>query len=354
MKILLTGGLGFIGSAVVRMAVNQGHTVVNIDALTYASCLDNVSNIIDNKNYFFEKVNICHRTDIDKVFKKYNPDVVMHLAAETHVDRSITDPKKFIETNIIGTFNMLESSRAYWELRGRNEEFRFHYISTDEVYGSLPSDTNLKFTENTPYDPSSPYSASKASGDHLVRAWFKTYGLPIIITNCSNNYGPYQFPEKLIPVAIINSLYERPIPIYGNGSHIRDWLYVEDHANALLLVLKKGKIGRSYNIGGNNEMANLEVVKMLCNILDDLKPRSSGKYYDLIEFVKDRPGHDTRYAIDTSLISKELCWSPSVNIKIGLKKTIEWFLANQIWWKPLLDRSAIRNRLGKKIDFSVW
>jgi len=312
MKILITGGAGFIGSAVVRLAIARGHSVVNVDALTYAACLDNVERVSDHPNYAFEQVDIRNRAALDVVFSKHNPDAVMHLAAESHVDRSIDGPADFIETNINGTFNMLEAARTYWQAQGRPNTFRFHHISTDEVFGSL-GPTGM-FTEETPYDPRSPYSASKASSDHLVRAWHETYGLPVVLTNCSNNYGPYHFPEKLIPVVILNAPAEKPLPIYGDGGNIRDWLYAEDHADALLLVLEQGVLGRSYNIGGENEHTNLELAKTLCGILDRLHPRDAGPYADLITFVTDRPGHDARYAIDPSRIRDELGWRPSITV----------------------------------------
>ncbi len=347
MKILVTGGAGFIGSAVVRLAVARGHEVVNLDALTYAACLDNVADAAQSNLYNFEHVDIRDRTALDRIFSTHQPDAVMHLAAESHVDRSIDGPGDFIETNITGTYNMLEAARAYWVQAGKTDTFRFHHISTDEVYGSLPDDPSVQFTESTPYDPRSPYSASKAASDHLVRAWQETYGLPVVLTNCSNNYGPYHFPEKLIPVTILNALGGKPLPIYGDGSNIRDWLYVEDHADALLLVLEKGTLGRSYNIGGENERTNLELVKTLCGILDDLRPRSDGKLYaDQIEFVTDRPGHDARYAIDPSRISKELGWRPSVTVEEGLRKTVKWYLDNEAWWQALLNRDGVGKRLG--------
>jgi dTDP-glucose 4,6-dehydratase len=346
MKIFVTGGAGFIGSAVVRLAIAQGHHVVNIDALTYAACLDNVASVVDHPNYAFEQVDIRDRAGLDAVFAKHQPDAVMHLAAESHVDRSIDGPADFIETNINGTFNVLEAARKYWQAQGRPDTFRFHHISTDEVFGSLGL-TGM-FTETTPYDPRNPYSASKASSDHLVRAWHETYGLPVVLTNCSNNYGPYHFPEKLIPVVILNALAGKPQPIYGNGGNIRDWLYVEDHADALLLVLTKGAVGRSYNIGGENERTNLELVKTLCSILDRLRPRVGGSYADLITFVTDRPGHDARYAIDPSRIRDELGWRPSVTVEEGLEKTVQWYLDNDSWWLPLLERSGVGQRLGKK------
>ena len=348
MKILVTGGAGFIGSAVVRLAIARGHSVVNLDALTYAACLENVASVSKSPQYFFEQADIRDRNALDTIFAKHQPDAVMHLAAESHVDRSIDGPADFIETNVTGTFNMLEAARSYWQAHGKPETFRFHHISTDEVFGSLPSDPSVQFTEETPYDPRSPYSASKASSDHLVRAWHETYGLPVVLTNCSNNYGPYHFPEKLIPVIILNALVGKPLPIYGTGSNIRDWLYVEDHADALLLVLEKGAIGRSYNIGGENERSNLELVQTLCKILDHLRPRSTGAYADLITFVQDRPGHDARYAIDPSRIRDELGWRPSVTVEEGLEKTVQWYLDNEDWWKPLQSRSGVGERLGTK------
>ena len=348
MKILVTGGAGFIGSAVVRLAIARGHSIINVDSLTYAACLENVASVSQSSKYFFEHADIRDRDTLDTIFEKHQPDAVMHLAAESHVDRSIDGPASFIETNVNGTFNMLESARSYWHAHGKPETFRFHHVSTDEVFGSLPSDPSDQFTEETSYDPRSPYSASKASSDHLVRAWHTTYGLPVVLTNCSNNYGPYHFPEKLIPVIILNALAGKPLPIYGNGSNIRDWLYVEDHADALLLVLEKGKIGRSYNIGGENERTNLEMVQTLCKILDRLKPKNTGIYADLITFVQDRPGHDARYAIDPSRIRNELGWRPSVTVEEGLEKTVHWYLNNEDWWKPLQSRLGVGERLGTK------
>ena len=348
MKILITGGAGFIGSAVVRLAITSGHSVVNLDALTYAASLESLDSISDHPNYSFVKMNIRDRDNLDAVFSEHKPDAVMHIAAESHVDRSIAGPTNFIETNITGTFNILEASRKYWQEQGYPNRFRFHHISTDEVFGSLPNDPNERFTENTPYDPRSPYSASKASSDHLVRAWHETYGLPVILTNCSNNFGPYQFPEKLIPVVILNALSEKSLPIYGNGQNIRDWLYVDDHANALLLALEKGKSGRSYNIGNENERTNLEVVKTVCSILDRLHPREKGQYADLITFVTDRPGHDARYAIDPSRIRDELGWQPSVTFEQNLKKTVQWYLDNKDWWQPLLNLPGVGQRQGTK------
>ncbi|WP_370311667.1 dTDP-glucose 4,6-dehydratase [Sagittula sp.] len=346
MKLLVTGGAGFIGSAVVRLAVARGHSVVNLDALTYAACLDNVASVADSPLYAFEQVDIRNRAELDRVFATHAPDAVMHLAAESHVDRSIDGPGDFIETNITGTFNMLEAARKFWLSAGRPEGFRFHHISTDEVFGSLPDDASVKFTETTPYDPRSPYSASKAASDHLVRAWHETYGLPVVLTNCSNNYGPYHFPEKLIPVIILYALAGKPLPIYGDGSNIRDWLYVEDHADALLLVLERGALGESYNIGGENERTNLELVKTLCAILDELRPRKTGSYSEQITFVTDRPGHDARYAIDPSRIRTELGWRPSVTVEEGLRRTVAWYLENEDWWRALLNRDGVGTRLG--------
>jgi dTDP-glucose 4,6-dehydratase len=348
MKLLVTGGAGFIGSAVVRLAMARGHQVVNVDALTYAACLDNVAMVADSPDYAFEQVDIRDRAALDAVFAKHQPDAVMHLAAESHVDRSIDGPADFIETNVTGTFNMLEAARTYWTAQGKPESFRFHHISTDEVFGSLPNDPSVQFTEDTPYDPRSPYSASKASSDHLVRAWHETYGLPVVLTNCSNNYGPYHFPEKLIPVIILNALAGKALPIYGDGSNIRDWLYVEDHADALLLVVEKGAVGRSYNIGGENERTNLELVKTLCAILDQKRPKETGSYADQITFVTDRPGHDARYAIDPSRIREELGWRPSVTVEEGLAQTVDWYLNNESWWRVLQNRHGVGERLGVK------
>ncbi|MDX1779845.1 MAG: dTDP-glucose 4,6-dehydratase [Thalassovita sp.] len=347
MKLLVTGGAGFIGSAVVRRAVGRGHEVVNLDALTYAACLDNVAPVADSPLYAFERVDIRDAAAVEACFVKHAPDAVLHLAAESHVDRSIDGPGVFIETNVMGTYNLLQSARALWERKGRPEAFRFHHVSTDEVFGSLPADPSVKFTEATPYDPRSPYSASKASSDHLVRAWHETYGLPVLLTNCSNNYGPYHFPEKLIPVIILNALAGKDLPIYGDGSNIRDWLYVEDHADALLTVLDKGQVGRSYNIGGENERSNLELAKTLCAILDELRPRADGRpYTDQITFVADRPGHDARYAIDPARIREELGWRPSVTVEQGLKKTVQWYLDNEDWWRALQNRDGVGERLG--------
>lgn len=345
-KIMITGGAGFIGSSVVRLAIARGYSVVNVDALTYAACVGNLASVAEHPNYTFEQVDIRDRGALNAMFTKHAPEAVMHLAAETHVDRSIDGPGDFIETNINGTFNMLEEARSYWHAQGRPDIFRFHHISTDEVFGSLGS-TGL-FTEDTPYDPRSPYSASKASSDHLVRAWHETFGLPVVLTNCSNNYGPYHFPEKLVPVVILNALAGKPLPIYGDGGNIRDWLYVDDHADALLLVMESGALGRSYNIGGENERTNLELVKTLCDILDRLCPRDDSSYANLITFVTDRPGHDARYAIDPSRIREELGWRPSVTVEEGLEKTVQWYLDNENWWQPLLRRSGVGQRLGAR------
>lgn len=346
MKILVTGGAGFIGSAVIRAAVARGYDVINIDALTYASCHENVASVAQNPLYAFEQINIRDRDKLDTAFAKHCPDAVMHLAAESHVDRSIDGPGDFIETNITGTFNVLEAARKYWTDKGKPSNFRFHHISTDEVFGSLPDDPTVQFVEDTPYDPRSPYSASKASSDHLVRAWHETYDLPVVVTNCSNNYGPFHFPEKLVPVIILNALAGKPLPIYGNGTNVRDWLYVEDHADALLLVLEKGKLGQSYNIGGENERTNLELVQTLCGILDKKRPKPAGTYADQITFVSDRPGHDARYAIDPTRIRTELGWRPSVTVEEGLEKTVQWYLDNTDWWTSLQNRQGVGERLG--------
>jgi dTDP-glucose 4,6-dehydratase len=343
MKILVTGGAGFIGSAVVRRAIAAGHQIVNVDKLTYAACLDNVATVADDPNYRFVQADICDRPALDAIFLAHQPDKVMHLAAESHVDRSIDAPGDFIATNILGTYTLLEAARDFWDAVGKPDAFRFHHISTDEVFGSL-GETGF-FTEETAYDPRSPYSASKASSDHLVRAWHKTYGLPVVMSNCSNNYGPYHFPEKLIPVVILNALAGKPIPVYGAGENVRDWLYVEDHADALLRVLQKGAIGRSYNIGGENEATNLDLVRMVCAILDS-KRLTTAPYADLITFVPDRPGHDTRYAINPARIRNELGWRPSVTLEQGLNLTIDWYLVNEAWWKPLQARPGVGTRLG--------
>ncbi|MBE1274783.1 dTDP-glucose 4,6-dehydratase [Enterovibrio baiacu] len=351
MKILVTGGAGFIGSAVVRHIIeNTSDSVVNLDKLTYAGNLESLSTVSDNERYTFEQVDICDRAGLDRVFASYQPDVVMHLAAESHVDRSIDGPAAFIETNIIGTYALLEAARQYWNtLDGdKKSDFRFHHISTDEVYGDLEGTTEL-FTEETSYEPSSPYSASKASSDHLVRAWLRTYGFPTIVTNCSNNYGPYHFPEKLIPLMILNALDGKALPVYGDGMQIRDWLFVEDHARALYKVATEGEIGETYNIGGHNEKANIEVVKIICSLLEEFvpnKPEGVVQYQDLITYVKDRPGHDVRYAIDASKIERELGWKPEETFESGIRKTVEWYLNNQSWWSRVLDGSYSLERLG--------
>ncbi|MFN4129252.1 MAG: dTDP-glucose 4,6-dehydratase [Paracoccaceae bacterium] len=345
MKILVTGGAGFIGSAVVRLAVARGHTVVNLDALTYAANLANVASVANSPLYRFEHADIRDRQALTRIFSTHAPDAVMHLAAESHVDRSIDGPGDFIDTNITGTFNMLEAARAYWQAAGRPDAFRFHHISTDEVFGSLGP--TGQFNESTPYDPRSPYSASKAASDHLVRAWHETYGLPVVLTNCSNNYGPFHFPEKLIPVVILNALHGRPIPVYGKGENVRDWLYVEDHAEALLLALENGVPGRSYAIGGENERRNIDLVRTICALLDEMRP--DGAPHDrLICFVTDRPGHDARYAIDPTRMREELGWVPSVTVEEGLRRTVRWYLDNESWWRPLLDRQGVGQRLGTK------
>jgi len=347
-NILITGGAGFIGSALVRLLVkNQNIFVVNVDALTYAGNLESLSAIKDAENYCFEHVNICDAKTVNEVFAKYKPSAVMHLAAESHVDRSIDGPAAFIDTNVVGTYNMLEAARSYWNtLTAENKAaFRFLHISTDEVFGSLP-ETGL-FTEISPYQPNSPYSASKAASDHLVRAWFHTYGLPVLLTNCSNNYGPYQFPEKLIPLVILNALEGKPLPVYGKGDNIRDWLYVDDHVKALTVVLEKGTPGETYNIGGHNEKANIDVVKMVCSLLDELVPDSKFKPHEqLIEFVKDRPGHDKRYAIDAGKIKSNLGWEPEETFETGMRKTVQWYLENLEWCRHVQDGSYQRERLG--------
>ncbi|OKP01930.1 dTDP-glucose 4,6-dehydratase [Xenorhabdus eapokensis] len=343
MKILVTGGAGFIGSALIRYIINHTNdSVINVDKLTYAGNLESLKEIDCNPRYSFEKADICDRNRLDNILEQYQPDAIMHLAAESHVDRSISGPSDFIETNIIGTYTLLEATRNYWQQlsEDKKNKFIFHHISTDEVYGDLPHpdqfpDTNSTtlplFTEKTAYAPSSPYSASKASSDHLVRAWHRTYGLPTIVTNCSNNYGPYHFPEKLIPLVILNALEGKPLPIYGKGDQIRDWLYVEDHARALYKVVTMGKVGETYNIGGHNEKKNIEVVHTICKLLDELKPKSQGSYQDQITYVTDRPGHDRRYAISASKISRDLGWQPQETFEEGIRKTIHWYLDNQAW-----------------------
>lgn len=352
MKILVTGGAGFIGSAVVRHIIqNTQDEVINVDKLTYAGNLESLEVIKDNPRYCFELADICNAIEIKRIFDQYQPDVVMHLAAESHVDRSIDGPAAFIETNIVGTYTLLEASRAYWNRleQSRKEAFRFHHISTDEVYGDLEGTDGL-FTEQTSYEPSSPYSASKASSDHLVRAWLRTFGLPTIITNCSNNYGPYHFPEKLIPLMILNALDGKPLPVYGDGMQIRDWLFVEDHARALYKVVTEGKVGETYNVGGHNEKANIEVVKAICSLLEELvpnKPPGIAMYEDLITYVADRPGHDVRYAIDAEKIERELGWKPKETFESGIRTTVQWYLDNQHWWSRVLDGSYSLERLGE-------
>ncbi len=369
MKILVSGGAGFIGSAVVRHIINDTtDSVVNLDKLTYAGNLENLARVSNNKRYAFEQVDICNRAELERVFALHQPDAVMHLAAESHVDRSIDGPSDFIETNIVGTYTLLEAARNYWQQleETRKVAFRFHHISTDEVYGDLPHPDDVAvatdhprdshaglplFTETTPYAPSSPYSASKAGSDHLVRAWRRTYGLPTLVTNCSNNYGPYHFPEKLIPHVILNALHGKPLPIYGNGDQIRDWLYVEDHARALYRVITQGEVGETYNIGGHNEKKNIEVVQTICAILDILVADKSpqGGYASLITYVKDRPGHDRRYAIDASKIARELDWKPEETFESGLRKTVKWYLSNEEWWKNVLSGEYQLARLGGEV-----
>jgi dTDP-glucose 4,6-dehydratase len=354
LKVLVTGGVGFIGSAVVRHILEDTDaSVINVDALTYAGNLESIPGAEDSGRYAFAQVDICDFAALSAVFTEHQPDLIMHLAAESHVDRSIDGPGDFIQTNIVGTYNMLEVARSYWQsLSGdKKASFRFHHISTDEVYGDLHGTTDL-FTEATPYEPSSPYSASKAGSDHLVRAWGRTFGLPIVVTNCSNNYGPYHFPEKLVPHIILNALHGKPLPVYGDGSQIRDWLYVEDHACALYKVVTEGKLGETYNIGGHNEKRNLEVVHTICDLLEELSPanensRASGKgFKELITFVKDRPGHDARYAIDASKIQRELGWTPQETFESGIRKTVQWYLDNSHWWQRVLSGDYKLNRIG--------
>ncbi|MEZ9503044.1 dTDP-glucose 4,6-dehydratase [Vibrio sp. 10N.286.51.B11] len=355
MKILVTGGAGFIGSAVIRHIINNtSDNVINVDKLTYAGNLESLIEVDSNDRYAFEQVDICNRSELDRVFNEHKPSAVMHLAAESHVDRSITGPAAFIETNVVGTYTLLEATRAYWNNLDTEakQAFRFHHVSTDEVYGDLPHPDEVEegsklplFTEETSYEPSSPYSASKASSDHLVRAWLRTYGLPTMVTNCSNNYGPYHFPEKLIPLVILNALEGKELPIYGKGDQIRDWLFVEDHARALYKVVTEGKVGETYNIGGHNEKKNLEVVNTICEILDTLVPKDS-KYAEQITYVQDRPGHDRRYAIDSSKMQRELGWVPEETFETGLKKTVQWYLDHSTWCQNVQDGSYQRERLG--------
>ncbi len=348
-KILVTGGAGFIGSAVIRHVIKDtDHRVLNIDKLTYAGNLESLISVSENSRYQFSQTDICDGTALTELFADFQPDAVMHLAAESHVDRSIDGPAEFITTNIVGTYTLLEAARKYWQNldKVKKSQFKFHHISTDEVYGDLNS-TNDLFTETTPYAPSSPYSASKASSDHLVRAWYRTYGFPVVVTNCSNNYGPYHFPEKLIPLVILNALDGKPLPVYGNGQQIRDWLFVEDHARALYRVATEGIVGETYNIGGHNEKQNIEVVQTICQILDELKPQPNNQPYEsLITFVKDRPGHDLRYAIDASKIERELGWKPQESFETGIRKTVQWYLNNLEWCRRVQDGRYQRERLG--------
>ncbi|MDR1192284.1 MAG: dTDP-glucose 4,6-dehydratase [Verrucomicrobiales bacterium] len=348
MKVIITGGAGFIGGNLVRLLLNETpHEVLNLDKLTYAGNLSSLADLADNPRYRHARADICDPLTVRKIFAEYRPDAVMHLAAESHVDRSIDGPGEFIQTNIVGTFNLLQAAREYYATLTVRDQFRFLHVSTDEVFGSLGADDDA-FSETTPYDPHSPYSASKAASDHLARAWHDTYGLPLLLTNCSNNYGPYQFPEKLIPVVILKALRGEKIPVYGKGENIRDWLYVEDHARALYTVLADGRVGESYNIGGNNEQKNMDLVRLICRLMDELLPNQHGlaSYSELITFVADRPGHDLRYAIDAGKIRRELGWSPREDFQSGFKKTVRWYLENQSWWRAVLDGSYKLERLG--------
>jgi dTDP-glucose 4,6-dehydratase len=346
-KVLVTGGAGFVGSAVVRLLVGKGYDVVNVDKLTYSGNLDSLRKVDGAANYRFHQVDICDRQRITKILADERPDAIMHLAAESHVDRSIDGPEVFVDTNVVGTVRLLEAALEHW--RELDEDvrsaFRFHHISTDEVFGQLPLDGGL-FTEETPYAPSSPYSASKAAADHFVRAWQTTFGLPVVLSNCSNNYGPYHFPEKLVPLTILNAIEGRPLPVYGKGENVRDWLYVDDHARALELVLTGGKVGESYNVGGRAERSNLQIVETICDILDRKRPRDQGSHRDLISFVANRPGHDLRYAIDPSKIERELGWGAAESFESGIEKTVDWYLANEWWWRPVRERKYAGERLG--------
>ena len=350
-RVLITGGAGFIGSALVRYLIQQGYEVVNVDALTYSGNLESLRDVNQSPSYRFHHADICDRQAIDAILMSDRPHAIMHLAAETHVDRSIDEPATFVHTNIVGTFQLLSAVRSYWQALEpeRRAAFRFLHVSTDEVFGTL-DDSESAFNENSPYEPSSPYSASKAAADHLARAWHVTYGLPTILTNCSNNYGPFHFPEKLIPLTILNAIEGKPLPVYGKGQNVRDWLYVDDHARALELVLQKGRVGESYNVGARAERANLTVVKSICDILDRLRPLSNGhSCRELINFVADRPGHDLRYALDPSKIENELGWSPQASFEAGLEKTVAWYLDNEWWWRPIRERKYAGDRLGQRV-----
>lgn len=346
--ILVTGGAGFIGSNLVLRAIADGYKVVNIDCLTYAANLENLSAVTGHENYSFVNANICDAQAMAGIFEKYRPDAVLHLAAQSHVDRSIDGPSEFIETNIIGTYTLLQAALTYFKTMKNKNDFRFLHVSTDEVYGDLGAQ-DTAFCETTAYDPSSPYSATKAASDHLVRAWGRTYGLPILVTNCSNNYGPYQFPEKLIPVVILKALHQEAIPVYGRGENIRDWLYVEDHVDALLCVLEKGRVGETYNIGGDNERTNIELVKTLCTLMDDRRPRAQGRTHaDLISFVTDRPGHDQRYSVNATKLKTELGWKPKISFDHGFEKTLDWYLQNEHWWRPLCKAAGNTGAFGQR------